>query len=74
MTETCWIRGSCWLWCRRDGVLVMWLGDARTEAESAPVYACGPCVEHLAAKVKRHATARYGFTETSYRQKNPTPY
>jgi len=71
MTEQWWT-GTCWLWCERDGVLVMWLGEARTEAESAPVYACGPCVERLAAKVQHHAAAQYSLP-SSYRRGDLPP-
>ncbi|WP_101256334.1 hypothetical protein [Streptomyces barkulensis] len=44
----------CW-WCDLDGLPVTWLGEARHDCDTAPIYACGPCL-HLLARRVHHAT------------------
>lgn len=53
-----WEIGSCWLYCERDHVPVMWLGAAQWLGQHAPIYACEPCVRRLHAKVRLHLTCR----------------
>jgi hypothetical protein len=39
--------GRCWLYCRRDGLLVTWLGPVSAAGMSAPLFGCGDCVSEL---------------------------
>lgn len=42
-----WVTGACWLYCRREGVAVLWIGSVATPGATGDVYACGPCVAEL---------------------------
>ncbi|WP_158711111.1 hypothetical protein [Streptomyces albus] len=52
-----WMRGPCWLYCRAEKALVMWIGPARVDGLIAPMYACAQCIRRLAALAWRE-TAR----------------
>jgi hypothetical protein len=45
--EETWHVGRCWLYCRRDEVLVTWLGPVTAPGMSAPLFGCGDCVSEL---------------------------
>lgn len=42
-----WVTGACWLYCRREGVAVLWVGSVATPGARGDVYACGPCIAEL---------------------------
>lgn len=42
-----WVTGTCWLYCRREGVRVLWVGSVSTPGATGDVYACAPCVAEL---------------------------
>ncbi len=42
-----WLTGACWLYCRREGVAVLWVGSVATPGATGDVYACGPCMAEL---------------------------
>ncbi|MFI0769232.1 hypothetical protein ACH4TQ_30730 [Streptomyces sp. NPDC021218] len=46
-----WTNGSCWLWCERSEVLVLWLGPVQWEGGHAPLYACRQCLRYLETKL-----------------------
>lgn len=46
-----WVDGACWLWCGRGRTRVLWLGPVHTGGASAPLYACGPCIQQLHDRV-----------------------
>ncbi|MER5771011.1 hypothetical protein [Streptomyces sp. NPDC001985] len=52
-----WVRGMCWLYCRRTGIPVLWIGPATTEGLHAPIYGCAPCVAELEHMIWQHFTA-----------------
>jgi hypothetical protein len=54
-----WVTGCCWLYCRRAGVRVLWVGSVRTTAATGDVYACGPCIAELDHMVRLQAHDRY---------------
>ncbi|MEU3044639.1 hypothetical protein ABZ700_27615 [Streptomyces diastaticus] len=56
MTRT-WIPGACWL-CDADDVPVLWLGPLQEDGQTAPLYACGPCVDRLRARAAAYHAAR----------------
>lgn len=47
-----WVNGTCWLYCRREGVRVLWVGTVSTPGATGDVYACGPCVAELGHMVR----------------------
>ncbi|MFE4250658.1 hypothetical protein ACFRU3_14330 [Streptomyces sp. NPDC056910] len=42
-----WITGRCWLYCRREGIRVTWIGPACTPNGERPIYACAVCIAEL---------------------------
>ncbi|WP_093849114.1 hypothetical protein [Streptomyces pini] len=42
-----WVTGMCWLYCRRSGIPVIWLGPVNSSGMQAPLYGCGECVAEL---------------------------
>ncbi|MFE3904176.1 hypothetical protein ACFXPY_28650 [Streptomyces sp. NPDC059153] len=61
-----WVTGNCWLYCRREGVRVLWVGSVRTPGATGDLYACGPCVaelDHMVC-VQSHARDAPAGTET----------
>ncbi|MDT0265799.1 hypothetical protein RM844_05790 [Streptomyces sp. DSM 44915] len=57
--EAGWVLGPCWFFCGHRVTAVAWLGAVSTAGASAPLYACGPCLERLHAMV-------WDFTEASW--------
>ncbi|GHA19845.1 hypothetical protein ACFOOM_10115 [Streptomyces echinoruber] len=55
-----WVTGACWLFCRREGVAVLWVGSVTTPGATGDVYACGPCLAELAHMVRVQAHDRDG--------------
>ncbi|GAA2250062.1 hypothetical protein GCM10010232_42380 [Streptomyces amakusaensis] len=55
-----WTPGMCWLYCRRTGIPVIWLGPATTEGIHAPMYGCAHCVAELEHMIRQHFAARGG--------------
>ncbi|MBO8186617.1 hypothetical protein JW592_14275 [Streptomyces sp. DW4-2] len=55
--------GMCWLFCRRAGVRVVWVGSVRTPGAIGDVYACGPCVAELDHMVRAQCHTRDGVCE-----------
>ncbi|PZT72962.1 hypothetical protein DNK56_02530 [Streptomyces sp. AC1-42W] len=53
--------GTCWLYCRREEVAVLWVGAVATPGATGDVYACGPCVAELARMVRLQAHVRDGI-------------
>ncbi|WP_194074736.1 hypothetical protein [Streptomyces barkulensis] len=51
-----WVTGACWLYCRREGVRVLWVGSVITPGTTGDVYACGPCIAELdhMARIQSH--------------------
>jgi hypothetical protein len=58
MSEVVWVTGDCWLYCRRTGLSVMWVGTAQTVSMYAPLYACEQCLVELAAMIWQHTRQR----------------
>ncbi|WP_020684154.1 hypothetical protein [Streptomyces prunicolor] len=54
--------GACWLYCRREGVAVLWVGSVTTPGATGDVYACGPCLAELDHMVRALAHGRDGIT------------
>ncbi|MFF0726149.1 hypothetical protein [Streptomyces sp. NPDC004134] len=63
-----WVPGVCWLFCRREGVAVLWVGSVITPGAGGEMYACGSCIAELDHMVRvqaqtrdrqGHRTARY---------------
>jgi hypothetical protein len=46
-----WTNGTCWLWCERSDVVVLWLGPVQWEGGHAPLYACQQCIRYLERKL-----------------------
>ncbi|GAA2268862.1 hypothetical protein GCM10010145_50770 [Streptomyces ruber] len=46
-----WVDGFCWLYCGQRWTRVLWIGPASVAGAQAPMYACGPCVRELQARV-----------------------
>ncbi|WP_199840446.1 hypothetical protein [Streptomyces sp. AS58] len=42
-----WVTDVCWLYYRRAGARVLWVGSVTTPGATADVYACGPCIAEL---------------------------
>ncbi|WP_282697185.1 hypothetical protein [Streptomyces sp. CC208A] len=55
-----WVTGACWLFCRREGVAVLWVGSVTTPGATGDVYACGPCIAELDHMVRLQAHDRDG--------------
>ncbi|MEU1019480.1 hypothetical protein ABZ383_30810 [Streptomyces sp. NPDC005900] len=52
--------GTRWLYCRRRGVRVLWVGSVRTPGATGDLYACGACVaepDHM-VRVQSHGRDR----------------
>ncbi|MBV9026570.1 MAG: hypothetical protein JO362_22865 [Streptomycetaceae bacterium] len=62
MTGIVWVTGNCWLYCRRSGLPVMWVGTAQSVGVYAPLYAplyaCEQCLAELSAMVWQHVQRR----------------
>ncbi|MFD4631889.1 hypothetical protein ACFVYR_27870 [Streptomyces sp. NPDC058284] len=54
----CWVTGSCWLYCRREGVRVLWVGSVHTPGATGDVYGCGPCLAELNHMVRVQSHGR----------------
>ncbi|PRH77193.1 hypothetical protein C6N75_21595 [Streptomyces solincola] len=52
-----WVPGMCWLYCRRTGVPVVWLGAVSSSGIQAPMYGCEQCVAELDHMVWQYAAA-----------------
>ncbi len=55
-----WVTGVCWLFCRREGGSVLWVGSVTTPGATGDVYACGPCLAELDHMVRVQAHGRDG--------------
>lgn len=53
-----WTTGMCWLFCRRGGVAVLWIGAVAAPGATGDVYACGPCLAELDHMVRAQAHDR----------------
>jgi hypothetical protein len=53
-----WETGRCWLYCRREGVRVLWIGPVRTPGADAHLYACGACIAELTHMVRQELHRR----------------
>ncbi|MFJ9523128.1 hypothetical protein ACIRPK_33390 [Kitasatospora sp. NPDC101801] len=42
-----WVTGRCWLYCRRDNVLVIWIGPVTVVGATAAMFACATCISRL---------------------------
>lgn len=42
-----WATGLCMLYCRRDGVRVLWLGPVHVPGATGEMYGCGQCIAEL---------------------------
>ncbi|AZK96083.1 hypothetical protein B7R87_21125 [Streptomyces tsukubensis] len=48
-----WESGLCWLYCRRPGVPVIWIGPVSAAGRTAAMYACRHCIAELEFMVDR---------------------
>ncbi|WP_327369971.1 hypothetical protein [Streptomyces sp. NBC_01217] len=64
-----WVTGACWLYCRREGVRVLWIGSVHTPGATGDLYACGSCVAELDHMVRTQSHARDAPAGTQTRQK-----
>lgn len=62
-----WLAGACWLFCRREGVAVLWVGSVTTPGATGDLYACGPCLAELDRMVRVQAHGRDRITERAGR-------
>ena len=62
-----WLMGACWLFCRREGVAVLWVGSVATPGATGDVYACGPCIAELDHMVRVQAHDRDGHGDRAAR-------
>ncbi|MEW2453508.1 hypothetical protein [Streptomyces albus] len=62
-----WLTGTCWLYCRREGVAVLWVGSVATPGATGDVYACGPCIAELDHMVRVQAYGRDGVGDPAVR-------
>lgn len=46
--------GMCWLYCRRTGIPVFWIGPATSAGTQASMYACETCLAELDAMVRQY--------------------
>ncbi|MEO3849381.1 hypothetical protein ABGB09_17360 [Streptomyces sp. B8F3] len=53
-----WVPGVCWLFCRREGVAVLWVGSVVTPGAGGEMYACGACIAELDHMVRMQAHGR----------------
>lgn len=53
-----WVVGACWLYCRREGVRVLWVGSVSTPGATGDVFACGPCIAELDRMVRVQSHGR----------------
>jgi hypothetical protein len=53
-----WLTGACWLYCRREGVRMLWVGSVSTPGATGDVYACGPCIAELDHMVRVQSHGR----------------
>lgn len=58
-----WVTGGCWLYCRREGVRVLWVGPVNTPGATGDVFACGQCLAELAHMVRLQGHRRDGITD-----------
>ncbi|MER5496161.1 MULTISPECIES: hypothetical protein [unclassified Streptomyces] len=67
-----WVTGSCWLYCRREGVRVLWIGSVNTPGATGDVYACGPCLVELDRMVRSQTHDRDTTDRHAARPVQPT--
>lgn len=53
-----WVTGLCMLYCRRDGVRVLWLGPVHVPGATGEMYGCGQCIAELDYMVYRQLCRR----------------
>lgn len=60
--------GVCWLFCRREGVAVLWVGSVITPGAGGEMYACGSCIAELdhMVRLQAHAHDRRGHRAARY--------
>jgi hypothetical protein len=58
-----WVTGGCWLYCRREGVRVLWVGSVSTPGATGDVFACGQCIAELAYMVRLQGHRRDGIVD-----------
>ncbi|MCX5201343.1 hypothetical protein OG897_07725 [Streptomyces sp. NBC_00237] len=51
-----WVEGLCWLYCRREGVPVLWIGPVHVTDATGHMYGCETCMAELRHMV--HADVR----------------
>ncbi|MFJ5227424.1 hypothetical protein [Streptomyces sp. NPDC088400] len=56
-----WVVGACWLYCRREGVTVSWVGPVWSSGAHAPLFACSDCITELDGLVRRHLAMQDGY-------------
>jgi hypothetical protein len=66
-----WVTGACWLYCRREGVRVLWVGSVNAPGATGDVYACGPCLAELDRIVRAQAHGRDGADDRAERPPRP---
>lgn len=67
-----WVTGTCWLYCRREAVAVLWVGSVAAPGASGDVYDCGPCVAELARMARAEAHLRDGIAAPAAAQRPRT--
>lgn len=55
-----WETGLCWLYCRREGARVLWVGSVKTPGATGDAFACGPCLAELDHMVRVQSHGRDG--------------
>lgn len=68
-----WTTGSCWLYCERDNVPVLWLGPVQEDGCTAHLFACRDCVARLRAKLWRYVDAKGQGPSGASAAIHPTP-
>lgn len=53
-----WVTGRCWLYCRRRGVRVLWIGPVHSPSGHGAMYACEGCLRQLDAIVREEQQQR----------------
>lgn len=63
-----WVPGVCWLFCRREGVAVLWVGSVVTPGAGGEMYACGACIAELdhMVRMRAHGRDRRGHRAARY--------